>query len=111
MASDPVDEVKAFLEENWDPDMTVREWWERLGMAGWSAPSWPEDAYGRGISNADNARVQRTIAEFGALGPPGGLGLLLAGPTIWTHGTPEQKEHFLPDIVTGRVGWCMSMAK
>jgi alkylation response protein AidB-like acyl-CoA dehydrogenase len=104
--TDPVDEVKAWLEENWDPDLTVREWWERMGMAGWSAPAWPVEAYGRGLSNADNARVQRAIADHGALGPPGGLGLLLAGPTIWTHGTPEQKERFLPDIVCGRVGWC-----
>ena len=104
--TDPVDEVKAWLEENWDPDITVREWWERMGMAGWSAPAWPVDSYGRGLSNADNARVQRAIAAHGALGPPGGLGLLLAGPTIWTHGTPEQKERFLPDIVCGRVGWC-----
>ena len=105
MASDPVDEVKAFLEENWDPDLSVQEWWERLGTSGWAAPAWPEDAYGRGLSNADAARVQRAMAEFGALGPGGGLGLLLAGPTIWTHGTPEQKERFLPDIVTGRRAW------
>ena len=87
VADDPVDEVKVWLGENWDPDITVREWWERLGMSGWAAPAWPVDAYGRGLSNADNARVQRAIADFGALGPPGGLGLLLAGPTIFTHGT------------------------
>lgn len=105
MASDPVDEVKAFLAEQWDPDLTVREWWERLGPSGWGNPSWPVDAYGKGLSNADAARVMRAIAEFGALGPPGGLGALLAGPTIWTHGTPEQRERFLPEIVTGRAGW------
>ena len=27
-------EVKSWLEENWDPDLTVREWWELLGTAG-----------------------------------------------------------------------------
>jgi alkylation response protein AidB-like acyl-CoA dehydrogenase len=106
MADDPVTEVKAWLEENWDPDLTVREWWERLGTSGWAAPTWPVEWYGKGLSNAENNQVQRTIGEFGALGPPGGLGMLLAGPTIITHGTDEQKAHYLADIVTGRVGWC-----
>jgi alkylation response protein AidB-like acyl-CoA dehydrogenase len=103
---DPVDEVNAWLEENWDPDITVAEWWERLGTSGWAAPSWPTDAYGRGLPRADGVRVQRAIAEFGALSAPGGLGLLLAGPTIAVHGTPEQKERYLRDIVTGQKAWC-----
>ena len=25
-----VDELRTFLEENWDPELTVREWWQRL---------------------------------------------------------------------------------
>ena len=33
-----VDEVRTWLDENWDPDLTVAQWWERLGLAGWSAP-------------------------------------------------------------------------
>ena len=46
------------------------------------------------------------MKERGVLGPPGGLGLLLAGPTISTHGTPEQVQRYLPDIVCGRRAWC-----
>ena len=103
---DPVDEVNAWLEENWDPDLTVAEWWERLGAAGWSAPSLPENAYGKGLTRGDTVRVQQAIAAFGALGAPGGLGLLLAAPTIATHGTPEQVEEFVRPIVTGQKAWC-----
>jgi alkylation response protein AidB-like acyl-CoA dehydrogenase len=104
--TDVVDEVRAWLEENWDPDLTVAEWWERLGLAGWSAPTLPENAYGRGMSRGDAVLVQNAIAEFGALGAPGGLGLLLAAPTIATHGTPEQIERYVRDIVTGQRAWC-----
>ncbi len=105
-SSDVVDEVRAWLEENWDPDLTVAEWWERLGLAGWAAPTLPADAYGRGLSRGDAVLVQNTIAEFGALGAPGGLGLLLAAPTIATHGTREQIEKYVRDIVTGQQAWC-----
>ncbi len=46
--SDAVADVTAWLEANWDPDLTVAEWWERLGLSGWAAPGLPEHAYGRG---------------------------------------------------------------
>ena len=103
---DVVAELKGWLEENWDPDLTVAEWWDRLGTSGWAAPTWPADSYGKGLTRAEAVAVQRTIREFGALGAPGGLGLLLAGPTIATHGTDEQKATYLKDIVTGRKAWC-----
>jgi alkylation response protein AidB-like acyl-CoA dehydrogenase len=105
-SNDVVDEVHAWLEANWDPDLTVAQWWERLGLAGWSAPTLPENAYGRGLSRGDAVLAANTIAEFGALGAPGGLGLLLAAPTIATHGTPEQIERYVRDIVTGQRAWC-----
>jgi alkylation response protein AidB-like acyl-CoA dehydrogenase len=105
-SDDPVAEVTAWLEENWDPDLTVAEWWKRLGESGWAAPGLPENAYGKGLSRGDAVRVQQTIAEFGALGAPGGLGLLLAAPTIAAHGDQEQIDLYVRDIVTGQKGWC-----
>jgi alkylation response protein AidB-like acyl-CoA dehydrogenase len=99
-------EVTSWLEENWDPEITVAEWWERLGTSGWAAPTWPEESYGKGLSREEGVRVQRAITDFGALGAPGGLGLLLAGPTIYTHSDDEQKERYLRDIVTGQKAWC-----
>ena len=101
-----VDEINSWLEENWDPDLTVAEWWQRLGLAGWSSPSLPENAFGHGLSRGDANQVQTAISEFGALGAPGGLGLLLAAPTIATHGTPEQIDLYVRDIVTGQKAWC-----
>jgi alkylation response protein AidB-like acyl-CoA dehydrogenase len=104
--SDAVAEVKAWLEENWDPDLTVAEWWERLGLAGWAAPGLPVNAYGKGLNRNDSVAVQSAIADFGALSAPGGLGLLLAAPTIAAHGTQEQIDRFVRDIVTGQRAWC-----
>jgi alkylation response protein AidB-like acyl-CoA dehydrogenase len=104
--TDPIEELRDWLADNWDPDLTVAEWWQRLGPAGWAAPMLPPDRYGRGLSRGDAIRVGRTIAEVGALGPPAGLGLALAAPTIASHGTPEQVERYVRDIVTGQRAWC-----
>ena len=105
-SSDLVDELRAWLEENWDPDLTVGEWWERLGMAGWSAPMLPADSYGRGLSRGDALIVSATIAAFGALGAPQGMSIGLASPTITTHGTREQIDRLIPPAVTGKVAYC-----
>jgi alkylation response protein AidB-like acyl-CoA dehydrogenase len=105
-AADPTEELGRWLESNWDPDLTVGDWWDRLGKEGWSAPSWPTEWHGRGMSREDAVRAGRVLADHGALGAPGGLGLLLAGPTIVTHGTDEQKRAYLGDIVTGQKAWC-----
>ena len=41
-----------------------------------------------------------------SIGSAGGLGLLLAAPTIATHGTQEQIDRYVRDIVTGKMAWC-----
>ncbi|MCU1354023.1 MAG: putative acyl-CoA dehydrogenase, partial [Acidimicrobiales bacterium] len=106
MADDVRTEVKAFLADSWDPDLTVGEWWERLADSGWAVPMWPEEWHGRGLSRDEANGVTAEIREAGALGPPGGLGVLLAGPTIVAHGTDEQKRRYLRPIVTGQEAWC-----
>jgi alkylation response protein AidB-like acyl-CoA dehydrogenase len=106
VSEDVVTELHSWLEENWDPELTVAEWWERLGLSGWAAPSLPENAYGRGLSRADAVRVGNAIGKFGALGAPAGLGLLLAAPTIATHGTQDQIDLYVREIVTGQKAWC-----
>lgn len=101
-----LEEVQSWLQENWDPDLTVGEWWDRLGRSGWAVPTWPEEWFGKGLARGDAVVVAGAIAKHGALGAPAGLGLLLAGPTILTHGTEEQKQRYLPAIVTGQEAWC-----
>jgi alkylation response protein AidB-like acyl-CoA dehydrogenase len=104
--ADVIEDLQKFLDSEWDPDLTVGAWWEKLGTEGWSAPAWPSQWFGRDLSREETGRVVETIRKHGALGAPGGLGLLLAGPTIATHGTDEQKQRYLRDIVTGQKGWC-----
>ena len=103
---DVLDELHAWLDDNWDPDLTVAQWWERLGLAGWAAPTLPTNAYGKGVARSVGVSIQKAIAAYGALGAPAGLGLLLAAPTIADHGSQEQIDTMVRDIVTGQRAWC-----
>ncbi len=100
------DEVRAWLAEHWDPSLSVDEWWRIVGRAGWTAPHFTREEGGRGLHRTAGNTVRATFAEFGALRPPGGLGLLMAGPTILTHGTPDQIARLVPPILEGQVNWC-----
>ncbi len=99
-------EVRAFLDEAWDPDLTVREWWARLADGGWAVPTWPKEWLGRDLPRGLVPVVAAELRAGGAIGPPAGLGMLLAGPTILAHGTDEQRARYLRPIVTGEEGWC-----
>ncbi len=99
-------ELATWLEEHWDPEITLAEWWGRLAEGKWSHPALPEEAGGRGYGRALCAAVSTCMAEAGVVGPPIGLGPMLAAPTIVAHGTPEQVERFVPEILDGSIAWC-----
>jgi alkylation response protein AidB-like acyl-CoA dehydrogenase len=100
------DEVQSWLEANWDPDLTVDAWWKAVAGAGWTAPHFTPARGGRGVSRRAQAVVRAAFSSFGALRPPGGLGLLMAAPTILAQGTPEQVDRLVPPILDGSVAWC-----
>ncbi|MEO5725177.1 MAG: acyl-CoA dehydrogenase family protein [Ilumatobacteraceae bacterium] len=104
--SDILEELDQWLQENWDPELTVADWWERLGLSGWAAPMRPTEAFGKGASRNDALAIGERIDAHGALTAPTGLGMLLAAPTIATHGTPEQVDELVRPIVTGQQAWC-----
>ncbi len=43
------DDVRGWIADNWDPDITLAEWWERLCESGWAVPTWPEEWFGKGL--------------------------------------------------------------
>lgn len=99
-------EVKQWVTEAWDPELTVAEWWKRLAASGYAAPMLPENLGGRGYPRHLATLVSNVLGEHGVVGPPGGLGLMLAAPTIAVHGTPEQQAAYIPPILDGTNAWC-----
>ncbi|HIL46883.1 MAG TPA: acyl-CoA dehydrogenase [Acidimicrobiia bacterium] len=105
-ANDVQEELSAWLEENWDPELTVGQWWQRLNEGKWCHPSLPEEAGGRGYNRELTQAVAAGLAEANVVGPPSGLGLMLAAPTIAVHGSQEQIDRFVPKILDGTEAWC-----
>jgi alkylation response protein AidB-like acyl-CoA dehydrogenase len=99
-------DVQRWLAEHWDPDLSVDEWWRIVAEAGWTAPHLPVEQGGRGLHRTAGNTVRVVFAEHGALLPPGGLGLLMAAPTMLTHGSAEQIERLVRPIFAGQVNWC-----
>ena len=98
--------VRAWLAENWSPELTLREWWTRLAESGWGFPTWPEQWYGKALPADAAAVVTEEIARAGVIGPPHGMAQSMGGPVTLAFGTDEQKRRFLPPIVTGEEWWC-----
>ena len=77
-----------------------------MAAEGYSSPTLPIAAGGLAWPGDLAAAVAATFARRGVLGAPGGLGLLLAAPTIAHHGTPEQVDEYVGPILDGTAGWC-----
>lgn len=95
-----------FVDANWDPEITVREWWSRLAGSRLVNTSLPVEAGGRGWTGAQASIVGRVLADRRVVGGPGGLGMLLAAPTIAKHATAEQIDRWIPSILDGTESWC-----
>ncbi len=88
----------------------IGEWREKLAGRGWIAPAWPKEYGGAGLTTMEQFILNEEFAEAGA--PQlGGMGVSMAGPTIITHGTPEQKAEHLPKILKGEVQWCQGFSE
>ena len=99
-------EVRAWLNECWDPDLTLREWRDVLADSGWGCPTWPAEWFGRGLEESAASIVIEELERIGAPGVAYGSGMTLAAPTILEHGSNQLKSELLRSTLTGEYRWC-----
>ncbi len=58
-----------WIEENFDPQLSLRAWLERLADSGWAQPAWPADWYGRGLPPDDAVAAYEEFNRVDAPGP------------------------------------------
>ena len=80
-------------------------WYPVFAASGLVAPTWPVEHGGAGLTPSEARLVETVLAPFnlGRLNP---LGLSLAAPALYAHGTEEQRLRFLPPIVSNEEVWC-----
>ncbi len=99
-------EVRDWVEERWDPSMSLLSWRKLLVGAGWAVPSWPERWYGRGLPAWADQVVRSEIHSCGAVSTSATGAAGLAGPTILEQGPDHLRERFLRPLLTGEETWC-----
>src|SRR3954471_17623897 len=88
-----------------------RDWQRRLYDGGWAAPHWPAEYGGRGAALTEAAIYFEELGRARVPLPANVLGLLLGGPTLMVWGTDEQKERFLPPILSAEEIWCQGFSE
>jgi alkylation response protein AidB-like acyl-CoA dehydrogenase len=91
-------------------DGAMGEWRRKLAERGWIAPAWPREYGGAGLTTMQQFIMNEEFAEAGAP-QVGGMGVMMAGPTIIVHGTEEQKAEHLPRILKGEAQWCQGFSE
>lgn len=100
------DAVNDWLDEHWNPELSLRDWREILVEGGWATPHWPTEFFGRGFTQAQSSIVTRIFNERGIV-PVAQTGpRRLAAETILAMGNDDQKRRYLRPILTGEHSWC-----
>lgn len=88
----------------------VKDWYMTLSSYGWLAPNWPNEWGGMGLSQS---KVLVYLEELERSGAPRVMdqGLMNIGPLLIARGTDEQRQRFLPKILSGENTWCQGYSE
>ena len=116
--------VRAWLADNlpegwntpawrWPDDRVgfLKDWSRKLHEAGYSGLAWPKEYGGAGAPVSFQAIAYEELARAEAPEHVGLIGIGMAGPTIISLGTEEQKGRYLSKILTGEEIWCQGFSE
>ncbi|MGC4935082.1 acyl-CoA dehydrogenase family protein [Gordonia sp. DT30] len=92
-------EALTMLTERHGP--TYRKVIKRMGTDGWLGVGWPKEYGGKGFGDIEQQIFTNEAVRADV--PLPAVTLQTVGPTLQEHGTDEQKDRFLPRILTGDV--------
>jgi len=91
------------------PDM--KPWLEMMAEKGWTAPTWPREYGGGGLSKAEAKVLTQEMEKLKLPAPLVGFGLTMIGPTLLQYGNEEQKLEHLTKICRGEIRWCQGYSE
>jgi alkylation response protein AidB-like acyl-CoA dehydrogenase len=93
------------------PNPDSKTWLERMAERGWTAPVWPTEYGGGGLSKDQNLILQSELKRINARPALFSFGLWMLGPALLEFASEEQKLKFLPQIVRGEIRWCQGYSE
>jgi alkylation response protein AidB-like acyl-CoA dehydrogenase len=116
-------EVRTFLEEEYPEDIRRKQesgeplsrddiirWQKILYEKGWAALNWPVEHGGTGWTTIQKYIFENEMGRINAQ-PFVPFGMKMVGPIIYTFGNEEQKQRFLPGILSSDDWWCQGYSE
>ena len=88
----------------------VGTWYMRMVDKGWIAPTWPVEYGGMGLS-ARKALIFHEEVERAGIARFPDQGILMVGPVLIKLGTEEQRQRYLPKILSCEHLWCQGYSE
>jgi pimeloyl-CoA dehydrogenase large subunit len=117
------DEVRAYFRQALPADIREKivagrhvskddlvRWTRILNEKGWAVPHWPVEHGGTGWGAVKQYIFLEEMSQTPAPAPLA-FGVNMVGPVIYTFGNEEQKQRFLPRIVTLEDWWCQGFSE
>jgi alkylation response protein AidB-like acyl-CoA dehydrogenase len=86
-------------------------WMRAMAAKGWTAPTWPTEYGGGGLSAAEARMLERELNKGGYRTPLVSFGIWMLGPVLLEYGNEDQKKTYLPQIVRGEIRWCQGYSE
>jgi alkylation response protein AidB-like acyl-CoA dehydrogenase len=86
-------------------------WFDRMLEKKWIVPYWEAKYRGGGLSSEENNILNQEMGRLGCRKPHYNFGISMLGPAMLKFATEEQKLHYLPEIVEGKIRWCQGYSE
>jgi len=85
-------------------------WYRRMAAKGWLAPNWPAKYGGMGLSPMKGLVFHEEVERWG-IARFQDHGIQMVGPVLIKWGTEEQRQRFLPHILSCETIWCQGYSE
>ncbi|MEW5687061.1 MAG: acyl-CoA dehydrogenase family protein [Pseudomonadota bacterium] len=86
-------------------------WMKRMAEKGWTAPTWPKEYGGGGLTPAQARVLDKELSAGKYRQPLASFGIWMLGPVLLEYANEAQKQEHLPKIIGGEIRWCQGYSE
>lgn len=93
------------------PNLDSKIWFDNMVARGWTAPTWPKEYGGGGLSKEEDIILQQELRRIKARPALMSFGIWMLGPALLEFANEQQKREHIPKIVRGEIRWCQGYSE